>query len=105
MARTRRVTWTLRLYDAEDVEIAWILADPYEWEITHPDPGWNGLEVSIAANEDGSEMGPLPLEGRGFSGRFETLMYHDETPKDHLGWVQETLESADGVASTTLVDE
>lgn len=96
---------TLRLYDADGVEIAWVRADPYKWEITHPDSGWNGLEVSIAAKEDGSEMGQLPLEGERFSGHSETLTYHDETPKDHLEWAQENLKFVDRVGSTTLVDE
>lgn len=105
MTRKVRVTWTLRLYDTDDMEIAWIRADPYGWEITHPDPGWSELEVSIAAKEDGSEMSQLPLEGDGFSGHSERLTYHDETPKDHLEWVQENIQFADGVDSTMLFDE
>lgn len=96
---------TLRLYDADDVEIAWIRADPYEWEMTHPDPGWDRLDRSIATKEDATEMFSLPLETDQFSGHFDCLRTHDETPRDHLEWAQENLEARPDVDSTMLINE
>jgi hypothetical protein len=103
------VTWTLRLYDSEGIEIAWVRADPYEWEITHPDESSArfDVEAEIAGLADAHErVGGNPematAEWRLVSSRF---VYHGETPKEHLEWVEENMQYADGVESTVLTDE
>jgi hypothetical protein len=103
------MTWTLRLYDQEGVEIAWIRADPYEWEITHPDTAWAqfNVDAKIAGLADARErVGGNPefvnAEGRMYSSQF---VYHGETPKEHLEWVEEQMQLAESVASTVLTDE
>jgi hypothetical protein len=93
------VTWTLRVYDSDGVEIAWVRADPYECEITHPDSGWEGVRDTLRNMESGDErVGDVHLDG---------YVFHDDDPKEHLEWVQENMvpgPDAD-IDSTTLKDE
>lgn len=100
------MTWTLRLYDANGVEIAWVTANPYTYQITHPDPGWEGVKVSLEGHESGEEA--LPGEAvveDGFSIRFDNVEYHDDTPKSHLEWVRDNVKWSPEVDSVSLADE
>lgn len=99
------MTWTLRLYDASDVEIAVVTADPYDWTVTHPNSGWDDLKHSLRHLADGYEMGIRETTYDGWRFHDQIATNRSETPKDHLEYVQENVLGADGVESTTLKDE
>jgi hypothetical protein len=46
------VTWTLRFYDEDGVEIGYAEKpdrDTYNYAVTHPEPGWEDFEAQLAA--------------------------------------------------------
>jgi hypothetical protein len=103
------MTWTLRLYDGSDVEIAWVRADPFEWKITHPDgtAAWQSVNDHIYYHIDakqrvGGNPEAITEEGRLYSSKF---VYHGETPKEHLEWVRDGMVGFKGVTSAILEDE
>lgn len=105
------MTLTLRLYDANDTEIAWVRADPFDYEITHPNEDARGdVEVSLEAKRQGEE--PLPDEvvtvetARGtLSLPSHRVAFHAGNPKDHLDWVRKNLLAHSKVDTVSLVEE
>jgi len=103
--------WTLRFYDTDGVEIAWVaLTDngTYSYEITHPDSAWDSLEgplrdwKRVYADPDESLYetfdeftvmnDPAPIEN--------TL-----SPEEHLSHIQEEFAQAPDIGRTELADE
>ena len=100
------MTWTLRLYDGDGVEIATVTADPYSYQITHPDAGWDGLAAELEGYGDGQEaLAGEQVIDEGFTVRFDNVEYHDETPEEHLEWVRDEMLLDPEVDSASLADE
>lgn len=101
------MTWTLRLYDEYDVEIAYVTADPYEYTMTHPGDGWDKLERHIDACRVGleNESGPdtPEFESQDFEMDISRRRYHEG--KSLLELAQNELHNEPGVARTELNDE
>ncbi|MFC3958661.1 hypothetical protein [Halovivax cerinus] len=96
----------LRLYDSDGAEIAKVTADPYEFEITHPDAGWDGLRHSLSVKADGVEQ--LPGESVTVDGvtlPHERFAFHERNPKNHLEYVRENVQYHSDVGSVSLIDE
>lgn len=92
----------LPLYDENAVEIAWVRTDPYEFEITHPDSGWDRIAVSFGGQQKGEEAFPAePIKTDEISGHsVGTFMTGEEdldAMKKQLRHVQpETSMKSDG---------
>lgn len=102
------MTWTLRLYDGDGVEVAWVTADPYEWSITYPktDGRWDGLRVSLEGHERGAEaLPPEVIETEKLELVLERVKFHRDTPQEHLEWVKENVTTREQIASASLTDE
>lgn len=100
------MTWTLRLFDDDGVEIAWVTADPYEYEITHPDAGWDSLRLSLEGKERGEEaLEPTEIHAEDFRITIDNSIRHDRTPEDHLSWIRDEVVARSDVESATITDE
>lgn len=103
------VTWTLRVYNGTDEEIGWVTADPYEYEITHPDGTdivRNGENLDVAGIFGGSqkpyEIGFTTVAGD--STRTADFLEFD-SPKDHLEYVRDRIDRSVSDVAFTLKDE
>lgn len=102
------MTWTLRLYDGNGIEIGWVTADPYEWGITYPDTDadWLGVRVELEGYGNGKEaLSGEEVRAHGCSVRFDRVKYHNDTPKSHLEWVRDEMLKGAEVESVSLADE
>jgi hypothetical protein len=86
-AYRKLVTWTLRFYEEDGTEIGWVTSDPWQVEITHPEPDrFEDLRSSIESLE---EIRPSPVTYRDnqFSGHFDFDIITD--PEAHLERVRD----------------
>lgn len=101
------MTWTLRLFDADGVEVGWVTADPYEWKITHPTPDeYDRLRPSLSGWEKPTDC----TQKVTFEGDEKWLVLEpfpsniNPDPKEHLEMIQDVYDGS-YVASTALTDE
>lgn len=102
------MTWTLRLYDGDRIEIGWVTAAPYEWEITHPntDADWDGIHVSLEGYERGKEPVHIDDINAGeFRLHFDGSIRHDGDPQEHLEYVRDEMLKDSEVDLVSLTDE
>lgn len=99
------MTWILRFYDDNGDEIAWVQADPYEWEVHGSDEDWKWLKVAL---EGKAELYPQDFD-RTPEYEIEGVVLRNEPrpldlpPKDHLRRIED--EIGGKVARTELTDE
>jgi len=101
------VTWRLRFYDEDGVEIAYVEKpdrETYNVVVTHPDSGWDEFRSLLTGKERVQvdvDVGPIHPGGWIDHGpqrvRFE--------PEKHLKRVREELDENSKVDSTVLADE
>jgi len=105
------MTWTLRLYDGTDTEVAVVTKTDdgtYSYSVTNADPEWDdyGVELSGWRKVWSDSGGPTEVQGPKF--RLINDPSHIEgtlTPKEHLERIQDDFGSRPEVGSTTLADE
>lgn len=102
------MTWTLRLYDSNDVEIGWVQINPYDYQITHPDgvDAWNHVRFIFKDSEN-----PV-IESVGYFSEIPGATFTNQTyepvdvsGKEHAEWIESEVDQADGVARTAIADE
>jgi len=103
-----KMTWTLRFYDGDGVEVGYIQKpdrDTYNWEITHPDPEWDGFKHKIQFYHTIKDEGDYSnTENPGVWRMDHGPMRYQTEPEEHLQLVRERLSHPD-VAEVVLRDE
>jgi hypothetical protein len=101
------MTWILYFYDAEDVEIGWVKADPYEFEVTHPDGPdvYSGVRYRLRKLENPTKVGGFSEVIGRWTMASQQLVHLDLSGKEHLDYIETEISSIDGIGSTALVDE
>lgn len=101
------MTWTLRLFDSDGVEIGWVKTGPYEYDITHPDgEDHSRVSVRIEILENPEVRGGYKETLGGVQEAMtETLETVDVSGKEHLEYIETELSKLNEVGSTSLVDE
>jgi len=101
------MTWTLRLYDEDGVEIGYIEKpdrETYNWYITHPDPDWEQFEYTLRSFTTLEDRGDYSdMESPAWQVDHGPMAYKAE-PETHLREVQERIDHPD-IAATELNDE
>lgn len=105
------MTWTLRLYDGDGTEIAWVQVTSdgsYSYSITHPDSGWSDFDLMLddwrrvwAETDEAPGVSGTPFSLDRDQGRVERSL----TPEEHLSRIQDDLRDYPEVGSTALNDE
>lgn len=101
------MTWTLRLYDSDDVEIGWVEIDPYVYDITHPDgaSAWENVEYVFRNMETPVERGSRVDTIADQRFYVQTQEQVDVTGQEHAEYIETEALLTDGVASSTIADE
>lgn len=100
------MTWTLRFYGGDGVEIGYIQKPDrgtYNWEVTHPDPGWGEFKQVLGSYwtlEQEDDYGMESPDWRADHGPMSIQM----EPEPHLREVRERLDHPE-VAEAVLRDE
>jgi len=108
-SRRKGVTWRLRFYDEDGVEIGYVEMpdrETYNVVITHPDSGWGSfedwLETLERVHEPVDDVGPYHGPGSWIDHGPQRVRFE---PEKHLTRVKEELEENSKVDSTTLADK
>ena len=101
------MTWTLRLLDEDGVEVAWVTAVPYEYEVTHPDSEkYDGVRPVLEGwgrpSDDSNAVAMQTDEFRLILDSFPGNI--DPDSLGHLEMIQDDLVGT-YVNSTTITDE
>jgi hypothetical protein len=108
------MTWTLRLYESDGTEIAWIKKtddNSYSYQITHPNSNeskWDNLTVMLSRKErvyDSFNESTITRGTKFDLYESESRIENTLTPKEHLSRIQDDLEKLSEIDSTTLKDE
>jgi hypothetical protein len=105
---TTNMTWTLRFYDRDGVEIGYIQKPDrgtYNWEVTHPDPEWDDFKNTLRWYHSLKDQGDYSdLENPGVWRMDHGPMRYQTEPEEHLQLVRERLDHPE-VAEAVLRDE
>lgn len=103
-----KMTWTLRFYDGDGVEIGYIQKSDrvtYNWEVTHPDPEWDDFKNTLRWYHSLEDQGDYSdLENPGVWRMDHGPMAYQAEPEPHLREVRERLDHPE-VAEAVLRDE
>lgn len=103
------MTWTLRLFDDNDVEIGWVTTVPYDYAITHPDgvDSWEEIRFKFSQSEfpvQGGQYERTPDGDLFMVSARDTLNISGDGEK-HADWLEDECLKIDGVASAVVADE
>jgi len=108
------MTWTLRLYETDGTEIAWVKKtddNSYSYQITHPNSNeskWDNLTVMLSRKErvyDSFNESTITRGTKFDLYESESRIENTLTPKEHLSRIQDDLEKLSEVGSITLKNE